>query len=560
MSAPGDPLSRFDDRRTLATALGAAAATLVVVLGIVAVPAIDACAADPRGIVTCLRDLADRRFKLPGEVAQHAAPPAAVLPAPDLAPIADAKAAPIKPASPAALVPLAAPPPAQGGPYMPPTPERVADLRPEPVKRLPLPDTSSRPIPEPVLEIDTHASAVAPAEAATAFPPTDLAPPLALEFSPQVEAAVSAAAPLAALVEFPPPEVTAELAVGTAPVAAIMAAPGPTTIAALPEPAAPSLAAPPAPAIVASPKITIAAGAEAPASQSTQPGVAAPVALAPTIDAIELDGPRSFISGSGPAGALMRLFADDEVVGESPVEAGRWLVETGPLLTSPKRELKVEAVDPDTGRSLGQSTITVEVQLPADDPVFDQDPPEDPEAETPPSSEDPAQQPSSGASPQGSLPAGTSTTAVAAVPAVPSAQPAAPSIQSEPGYLPELLATQPERETASVTILGKPEASPSIDTLPSRKPALVAEFELPRPRGEPVELLELIPFGDPVDGRYTGGKAIIRRGDTLWTIAHRYYGAGIHYRTIFEANRDQIRRPSRIFPGQIFDLPLVTDE
>ena len=72
------------------------------------------------------------------------------------------------------------------------------------------------------------------------------------------------------------------------------------------------------------------------------PSVAAPVVLAPTIDAIELEGARSFVSGSGPAGALMRLFADDEVVGESPVEEGRWLVETGPLLTAPKRELKVQ--------------------------------------------------------------------------------------------------------------------------------------------------------------------------------------------------------------------------
>ena len=81
-----------------------------------------------------------------------------------------------------------------------------------------------------------------------------------------------------------------------------------------------------------------------------------------------------------------------------------------------------------------------------------------------------------------------------------------------------------------------------------------------QPPGRSVTVLKLIPFGDPVDGRFTGGKAIIRRGDTLWSIAHRYYGSGIHYRTIFKANRDLISRPSRIYPGQIFDLPLVTEE
>ena len=90
----------------------------------------------------------------------------------------------------------------------------------------------------------------------------------------------------------------------------------------------------------------------------------------------------------------------------------------------------------------------------------------------------------------------------------------------------------------------------------------MAEFALPvpKPEGRSVTVLRLFPFGDPVYGRFSGGQAIIRRGDTLWSLAHRYYGAGIHYRTIFEANRDQISRPSKIYPGQVFDLPLVTKE
>jgi nucleoid-associated protein YgaU len=48
---------------------------------------------------------------------------------------------------------------------------------------------------------------------------------------------------------------------------------------------------------------------------------------------------------------------------------------------------------------------------------------------------------------------------------------------------------------------------------------------------------------------------IIRRGDSLWRIARRNYGRGIHYRSIFEANRDVIRSPHRIFPGQVFVIP-----
>lgn len=49
--------------------------------------------------------------------------------------------------------------------------------------------------------------------------------------------------------------------------------------------------------------------------------------------------------------------------------------------------------------------------------------------------------------------------------------------------------------------------------------------------------------------------AIIRRGDSLWRIARRNYGRGIKYRAIFAANRERIRNPHWIFPGQVFVIP-----
>ena len=50
-------------------------------------------------------------------------------------------------------------------------------------------------------------------------------------------------------------------------------------------------------------------------------------------------------------------------------------------------------------------------------------------------------------------------------------------------------------------------------------------------------------------------KVIIRRGDNLWQIARRVYGAGIRYSTIYDNNNDQIRDPDLIYPGQVFELP-----
>jgi nucleoid-associated protein YgaU len=55
--------------------------------------------------------------------------------------------------------------------------------------------------------------------------------------------------------------------------------------------------------------------------------------------------------------------------------------------------------------------------------------------------------------------------------------------------------------------------------------------------------------------RQSKTSVIIRRGDTLWQISRRVYGAGVRYTTIYLANEDQIANPDRILPGQIFGVP-----
>ena len=47
------------------------------------------------------------------------------------------------------------------------------------------------------------------------------------------------------------------------------------------------------------------------------------------------------------------------------------------------------------------------------------------------------------------------------------------------------------------------------------------------------------------------------QGDNLWNIARAHYGEGWRFTTIFEANKDQIRDPNLIYPGQTFSLPKV---
>ena len=49
----------------------------------------------------------------------------------------------------------------------------------------------------------------------------------------------------------------------------------------------------------------------------------------------------------------------------------------------------------------------------------------------------------------------------------------------------------------------------------------------------------------------------VQPGNNLWRIARRTYGRGIKYTVIYEANRDQIRDPDLIYPGQVFAIPRV---
>ena len=51
------------------------------------------------------------------------------------------------------------------------------------------------------------------------------------------------------------------------------------------------------------------------------------------------------------------------------------------------------------------------------------------------------------------------------------------------------------------------------------------------------------------------GRAVVQPGQNLWRIARQSYGQGTRYTVIFLANREQIRDPNRIYPGQIFAVP-----
>ena len=76
------------------------------------------------------------------------------------------------------------------------------------------------------------------------------------------------------------------------------------------------------------------------------------------------------------------------------------------------------------------------------------------------------------------------------------------------------------------------------------------------PEGKTVTRIE-VPFKKtiPVADIPVGDVVLVQPGNSLWRLARRTYGSGLRYTDIYDANKDQIRDPNLIYPGQVFVLP-----
>ena len=71
------------------------------------------------------------------------------------------------------------------------------------------------------------------------------------------------------------------------------------------------------------------------------------------------------------------------------------------------------------------------------------------------------------------------------------------------------------------------------------------------------EISFTLPDGDkPAVQPMAGAERItVEPGNSLWRIARRTLGSGVDYVMIFQANREQIRNPDLIYPGQVLLIP-----
>ena len=49
----------------------------------------------------------------------------------------------------------------------------------------------------------------------------------------------------------------------------------------------------------------------------------------------------------------------------------------------------------------------------------------------------------------------------------------------------------------------------------------------------------------------------VQKGDCLWNIAKKFYGNGSKYTVIYNANKDKIKNPNLIYPGQVLTIPAL---
>ncbi len=101
-----------------------------------------------------------------------------------------------------------------------------------------------------------------------------------------------------------------------------------------------------------------------------------------------------------------------------------------------------------------------------------------------------------------------------------------------------------EPAPASRSVVAAPASAAAEPAIVPVAPAAAPETQVAVVPAQPVVVVEEGPK-----------KLVIQPGNNLWKLSREVYGKGRMYTIIYEANRDQLKNPNRIFPGQILTAP-----
>ncbi len=279
--------------------------------------------------------------------------------------------------------------------------------------------------------------------------------------------------------------------------------------------------------------------APAPASQANQaPPAAEPTPTIPSFDVVRVDPTgHAVIAGRAAPGAKVTVLDGDKSLGDVTADdRGEWvLVPTAPMSPG-ERRLTVEAADPKTGAKT-KSADTVALAVGAATPSTPS--PGTVAVLVPGNANEPAQalqRPNTGLSldtaefnDKGELML---------------------SGHASPNATLHLYANNRPLATVTADAQGKwSSLSPSAQgqgKVELRVDELGANGSVARRISEPFE---------PPSSVASGGRYTVQAGNSLWVISRKAYGNGQHYTVIFGANKEHIKDPNLIYPGQVISLP-----
>jgi hypothetical protein len=128
------------------------------------------------------------------------------------------------------------------------------------------------------------------------------------------------------------------------------------------------------------------------------------------------------------------------------------------------------------------------------------------------------------------------------------AAPAAPAVAAAPVTAPQPEAAAPSVAAEAPAAAPAPDASAATVSVPAAEPVAAAPAPAVAPEAPAVS--EPVPATAPAPLTVT-----VQPGFTLWGIAEGRYGDGVRYLQVFEANKDKIKDPDLIYPGQVFTIP-----
>ena len=305
------------------------------------------------------------------------------------------------------------------------------------------------------------------------------------------------------------------------------------------------------------PAATAPAAAPAPEKAPPQP---AKKDEAPSFDVVRIEAGHAVIAGRAPPGARVSVLDGNTPIGEATANAnGEWVLTPGTVLPPGDHELSLSAKLPD-GRKLESERVVVVV--------------------VPEPHKDIAGRPASGAQALAlAVPRGAGASEPSQVLASPATEGAAGAAGAGPAKSALKLAVVDYDESGRLILSGEASANASVEIYLDNKPLGRAEADaaghwklVPEGKVEPglytLRLDEIGPAGQVVarivlpftrarasELSSSSERVVVQPGNSLWRIARRSYGEGIRYTVIYEANKDQIRDPDLIYPGQVFAVP-----